>query len=710
MINFTMQDVLGTFVGFILYSFIMIAPGYVLGWVLNVFSFRERLPPVQYLIGIVLSNVFSPILFFLTYFYFGSTVSIIVMFVIVISWVCIVFLHYVRKESPSFLSTDVARYQNIALSVGIGWVVISIFLLIDIQIGQRLYFNTASYDYTTRIAVIDAITRTGVPPVNPGYFPGHPVLLTMLYYFWYVLGSLVDQLGGYWVNPQQAMIASVAWNGITLMATLVLYLRLRKSNFNKRFWRASILIPQLLLLSGLDAIPVLMISIAGRIALGFVPLAGFVEDWNMAVMSWLNAVTWVPHHVAGALACITALMTFLYAVETNRKHLPLAALISGTAFASAVGLSMWTMFVFAFFWIIWMALFFLKKDFRVAIWMGLAAVLGVILVLPFLVGVFQSGNVSGDGSSLPINFFVRPFVLSKFFSFFPNWVVDSLNLLFLPINYLFELGFYFAIALLWIKEHKSKLKVNPYFMAEGLLLVLVTILLSFMRSTIIVINDLGIRGWLFGQFILVIWAVDVLWKHMGNKNLLSISVLKRVSSSAIQGMMLTLMFVVGLLTTGLEIVSLRGWPILIDLNVAGFPSILSSDTQLGNRTFSARQAYQVVSENISEDVVVQYNPNEYLDRPSGLYGNHQMAIADRTSYGVPVVVFKSMVEDIGTIFETEHSTWNEIDSTCNRYSIGAIILNDTDPLWSNLEGLESIRSPLYKNPYYAVFSCGLESQ
>jgi ABC-type multidrug transport system fused ATPase/permease subunit len=711
-LSFTLQDILGSFLAFFLFSLVFVIPGYVLGWGLNLFDFRNRLLAVRYLLGIVLSNVLSPILLFLVYFFLGAKIAILLVFMLAIAWGLIEFLPRGQGKPTPSLSPDAKRYQRIAIAVAGAWVVFSIFLLVDIQFGQKLYFSIVSYDFSTRVSVIDAITRTGVPPVNPGYFPGQPVLLTQLYYFWYILGSCVDQLGGSWVSPRQAMIASVAWSGLGLLATLALYLRFRDSNREIGRWRASLLAPQLLMISGLDAIPVIVISVTGRIVLGFNPLDGYVEGWNTPVMSWMNALAWVPHHIAGALACITALMLFLYAINKDKSQLPSTALISGIAFASAVGLSLWTMFVFAFFWVLWMVVLFLKREDRKVLWMMIvAAVLGLVLVSPFLVGVLQSGN-SGDGTGLlPVKIYVRPFIASSFVSFLPQWALNILNLLFLPINYLFELGFYLAIALLWYQTRKTEWKHNPYFLAETLLVLTVVVLLSFMRSTIIAINDLGIRGWLFGQFILVIWAVDVLERPLKNKTLLSPSIFNRFPGSRGLSTALSLMFVVGILTTSLEIISIRVWPMLIDTGVAGFPTGLSPDTQLGRRTYSARLAYQFISKHVPENTIIQYNPTTLLDRPSGLYGNHQMAVADRTAYGIATDEFQFRVEKIGAIFQKDtYSDWNEIDKLCHQYYIDVLVFKDTDPAWQGLDILMPLRPALYANQFYAVLSCGSFSQ
>ena len=136
-LNFSQQDILGTFLAFFLFVFIFLFPGYVLGWLLNLFNFRKRLPWVRYLLGIVLSNAFSPIIFFLTYRFLGTfiTFSLIIMFAVV--WIAIEALQP-RNRLVLKLSDKNKYIQRIACLIGATWVISSIFLLVDLQFGQRL--------------------------------------------------------------------------------------------------------------------------------------------------------------------------------------------------------------------------------------------------------------------------------------------------------------------------------------------------------------------------------------------------------------------------------------------------------------------------------------------------------------------------------------------------------------------------------------------
>ncbi len=170
---------------------------------------------------------------------------------------------------------------------------------------------------------------------------------------------------------------------------------------------------------------------------------------------------------------------------------------------------------------------------------------------------------------------------------------------------------------------------------------------------------------------------------------------------------LVFFLMIGVLTTSLDMIVLRTWTMMIDANIAGFPNELSSDTNLGQRTYAARLAYDYIRDNTSETTVIQDNPTILLNRPGGLYGTRQMAISDRTAYGVPTDQYEFLTKQIGEIFLSKNiTTWDGIDKICDQHFINIIIVNDVDPLWGSLKNLEQQRAPRYQNQYYAVMDCG----
>ena len=270
-----------------------------------------------------------------------------------------------------------------------------------------------------------------------------------------------------------------------------------------------------------------------------------------------------------------------------------------------------------------------------------------------------------------------------------------------------ELGFFLVVGLYWLKHSKDYEQPNHVFItAEIIALLTVTVLLSFVRSDIIDINDLGIRAWLIGQFILLIWATDVLYRWLEKDQPWLRSIYRSVMKQTKIGPTLRFLLTAGILMTTLEALTTRSWSILIDTNIVGFPNSLSPNTNLGRRSYAARLAYEYINNNLPKNIITQNNPSVILDRPSGLYGERQMVIADRTAYGVPINVFENFKKDISTIFSSEDMNWSGIDQICQQQQIDVLIMKDSDPLWKNLSTLVKQRSPLYKNEFYAVFACG----
>ena len=709
--QYTLQDLGGIVLATIVFPIIFLCPGYVIGWLLLVFDFRNRLPITRHLMGIVLSNAISPILLFLLYRFTSAEIALGVLFLFLASYLVLIGKEFVQRVNPSQkLPEDTKKHQKIAVCLVMTGALISIGLLVDIQFQDRLYFSTASYDLTTRVAVVDAITRTGVPPINPGYFPGHPVQLNYLYYFWYILASVVDRLGGEYISAYHAMIASIIWCGISLAATLGVYLKLRNFATGADIRKMVVIALQLILVSGLDFLPVTAFSLVTKTLFGRLPYDGRLEGWDTPapIMSWVNAIHWVPHHVTAALACLLAILLLIYYKDGSTRQKIISAMLMGCAFASAFGLSVWVMITMAVFWVVWMIATVLRKAERSHVKrMLLAGIVGLMLISPFIMGILDS-TASSDTGVLPVSFYVRPFIASSILGLSSRVLYRIVNLFLLPLNYFFELGLFFVMAIAWLRTYsRSTQDCIAYSTAEVILVTTSTVFLSFFYSTIIVINDLGIRGWLPVQFVLIVWMVDLIYKKMKNKVFVFPSIFNTDTQSSRLNGVLRLMLVIGVLTSALEAVNLRAWSILVDRNMVGFPNDLSPDTNLGERTYSARLAYDFIHDHIPEEMIIQNNPLTVLDRPGGLYGDHQMAIADRTNYGISVGELRRMTEGIGTIFNSpNNSDWKSLDQTCNEFSIDLIIVNDTDPLWSNIETLSIIRPPIYKNTYYAVFACG----
>lgn len=707
--NFTIQDILGACLAFVLYSMILFVPGYVLSYLTKLFQFRKRTALTRAVISALTSIAVMPVVGFLAVY------SISLLALNVLTWtLSIIFITLVIFELKNMALSDILGYlkltrlQRAAAFVALSWLFLVIILMIDLQWGDRLYYNVTSLDFATRVTLVDAIVRTGVPPVNPSYYPGHPEFITALYYFWYILCGAVDLQGGTWVDGRMALIAGDAWCGLGLMGLIALYLKLRNNLTGEQAWKTPLHGIGLLTISGVDFIPALISMAATRLFYGFAWPTGDVEQWNEQITAWVGSLLWVPHHVAALIACIFAFMLLFYHRKESGVLVKAAAIVTaGLALASAVGLSTWVAMVFAVFWgISALAVLFTKSDTNLVFPLIGAGALSLAFAFPFLAGILAGGTGS-EGAPVVIE--VRRFMpIMPFVNWLPQNGQSLLRLALLPINYLMEFGFFMIAGLLWFQEFRSgRIHRRPIIFFEMLLLASVVVISSVFRSAIVSSNEIGWRGWLMGQFVLLVWAVDILeiypiFDKMREKTTEAFNTAKARYMQA-----LILFAILGFTTSVVDVVLLRFWPALVDHNVAGFPNGLSPDTQLGKRTYAARLAYSFVRDQLPMDLVVQPNPEGGIDRQSGLYGTRQIAISANAPFNVPVSLLEKNVARISEIFKAEDDRdWERIDRLCQEMFIDVLVVDDLDPLWGNLFLLSQQRDPLYENGYFAIYKCG----
>lgn len=706
MLNIVFQDILGVSLAFWAFTSVILFPGYVIGWSLDLFDFRQRRILTRHIVAILISVAVIPILFYL--------LALFVSFYVVKWTVICFFILYllilsaeIKKSKGAFRLSG--RYPKIAFVMLLGWVSLSILSLVDLQWGDRLYNNVVSLDFATRVTLINAITRTGVPPVNPSYFPGNPEYITSLYYFWYIFCSVIDQLGGDFVDARMALIAGDIWAGLASMALIAFYIRIRNNVTGESAWKMAVIGISLLTISGLDIIPASILMLATRFSYGFMWPYGDIEHWNEQVTAWVGSLFWVPHHVAAMIACVTSFMIFQYHRNDHRKVR--LVIVAGLAFSSAVGLSVWVTAVFLVFLGIW-SIFLLvwKKDNAMFLLFLMAGLVALLFASPFLLGVLKGGT--GGNNGIPFAFEIRRFrPLLPFVGELPVVLQNGIYLLLLPVNYFMELGFFFVVGILWFRQYRRReVHPNHFLIPEIILLSVVGFIGSCIRSNITTVNDFGWRAWLFGQFILLVWTVDLypLLSSLSNEHYFIKAgfIFQKIK---IKKLMVS-MLLIGFATTVMDVALLRFFPVLVDLNIAGFPNTLSPDTRLGARTFDGRLAYEFINDKLSVDVIIQQNPLseiDRIDRPSGLYSNRQFSISFNAPYNVPLPVLKARSEQIAKIFRLEHQdSWEKIDLLCQQYFIDVLVIGDQDPLWQDLPLLYQQRNALYKNRYYAVLPCG----
>ena len=686
--HFTQVDLLASLAAICLYPLLLVAPGYAIGWLTQVFEFRDRSREFRLALSIPLSISTAPILIYLI----GRLVCMRAA-VAVLSVVALLGAFLIVRRGLRWPRLPTAAYLIVA-----AWLAIAVLTSIDLAIGARDYYPVTAFDYAVRSEFIHSIATTGIPPGNPFFFPGHAVELRY-HYFWLLLPGLVYQAAGHTIDPRAAWIGSVFWSGLGFMCLVAVALRVfwPRPGFPRRAVAGLLLLG----VTGLDIIPTAFLWLLRATGILRAVLPS-MEWWNEQVDGFVYTALWEAHHLAGLTACLMAFLLIQEGARQGITHsrarsLPYAA-VAGLALASAVGASIHIAFVFAIYLLVWTPIVVLKRWWRHTAVLSVAGTVAVAAALPYLLSLRGPAGqpAAAAAGGLPIELWVRPFSPV-------NSIVTSLhaapavvvlaNLIALPLNYLLELGFFFAAALIWWRK-RSKAQSGALSAPELSLAVMVAVSIvvcTFMRSSVIGNNDLGWRGFLLAQFGLLLWSVDVLCDSTRRR-------------------LLTVLLALGALGTLYDIAILRLYPVLADTGLVAKIGWMAPDRQLGARNYAAREAYEWIARSTPPRAVIQFDPHvDYQDTSALLYSRRQIAAADLgclAVFGGDKSLCPALVASLAQLYpaKDEPAAANK-ELPCQSLPIDILVAKDTDPAWADPHGWVWMDKPVFANRYFRVFRC-----
>ena len=699
--NFTVSDLIGVGEAFFLFPLFTLVPGYVIGWLVDACGFRRRSLLARLALSVALSFGVSPILAYLSWRW-----SILAMWTVFgVVWLCFAGL-VLRQRHMWFARPAISGRRAALLGIVAGWIVLGTFSLIDLQFQDKLYFSLeVAHDYSFRSAVAASIARTGIPPVNPFFFPGRSFPLRY-HYFWPILCSLVSLIGGTHISPRQAVMAGTLWSGIGLIAVIPLYLRFFQPKGPRNLDRRMLIGVGLLAVTGLN---IVLVAVADVFAKNLVLT-------NTATLAWATGVLWGPHQSAAMVACLTAFLLLWHRRDSpDLRGDALTCTVSGMMFAGGVGLSVYVAFVFAAFSAIWIIFDCFRARYREAGLICTAGAAALVLCLPYLHELLAAGQSASGGPVL--QFAVRPFfVTDAFLAGFhvaQGGAIAVADALSLPLNYLVDFGFFAAAGFLQWKRMRASGKFLDHPEICGFVLAATSILLSsFVRSGVIAYNDFGARGIMAAQFVLLIWGAEILDDGLVSGR--SSTAGARNSAVALPRdgkYLLVAMLVLGVAGTLNDLCVSRFLPILAD--GTGMPRIewLASDHNLGSRTYLLRQLYEGLKSKLPQTAVVQRNPDEDPgDVPYGLYADRQAAVETAqcfTVFGGDPALCSPIFGRIHDLFDKPEAFGTDrLETVCTDLSIDALVVKDTDPVWADRNSWVWKRQPAIANRYARVFLCG----
>jgi hypothetical protein len=683
--DFMLQDVLGALAAIALLPVFLVLPGYALAWALDLFEFRRRTGAFRFAFALPLSIAVCPIVTYLAA-RFGSMKLALGMYAIA-ALVSITMLARAgrRKHGP-----DTRFHLKIAAILGI-WLVVCLFSLVDLQIGDRLYYPTSAIDYSVRTAFVHSIATTGVPPQSPFFQPGQPVPLRY-HYFWLMMCSLAEQLTGGAVSSRLTLIGGTFWAGVALMALVAVYLRTFSAQAGAEFRRRAFSGILLLAITGLDIVPSLFfLFLYARGMMGFVLPS--VEWWNEHVDWFVYSTLWAPHALTSMIACFTAFLLIWHAAGTRRYIAPAAL-----ALASAVGASIYVAFVFAIFLIVWTAVTAWRKWFRETAVLCATGAIAAVLVLPYL------HDLSGPGTGGPLfSFTVREFSLAALIRTGPAlsqvWRKILVNGSLLPLNYLLEFGLFFLIARYkWLQHRASGLALSRADLAGAVMVATSVLVCTFLRSSVIGPNDLGWRGMLVAEFVLLLWAADL----FANRNTLAFL-------SVSQRQLLVVFFALGFAGTVYDLAIVRMYPVLADRGVVPPLDWMSPDREFGRRTYAERAAYEWLRTATPVTAAVQSNPKVvFQDTVGMIYGDRPTVAATLnclTAFGGDPASCPPIVSRVQSMFPAPALAAASLEEGCQSLPVDTFVAKDTDPVWSDRRSWVWTERPAYANAYMRLFRC-----
>jgi hypothetical protein len=353
--------------------------------------------------------------------------------------------------------------------------------------GGAVWLADATFDHA-KIAIVDAMARLGLPPVNPVFGEADASSGLAYYYLWHFSAAeiaLVTSMSGWEADVGLTWFSAFA--SLSLMMGLAVWLSKRAT---AAIWVVA-----------LAAAGSLWVTLYGTFqAKTFAPI--LMPPTGMA--GWLFQATWVPQHLMAA-SCVVAAMLLVtrYALQQDLALVVTIALLVAAGFESSAFVGG---IAFAVAGLIAAPILLGEVDARRRLrfvgGLAIAALLVLCLIAPFVRD--QLAAVHARGNAEPI--VVSPY--SVFGGQFPSWLRHVLDvpgywLIILPVELpaTFIAGMIaFAAALRSVTSRSERLATKVFACLAGAGLVVSWLFVSTLGEN----NDLGLRAILPADVVLIV--------------------------------------------------------------------------------------------------------------------------------------------------------------------------------------------------------------
>jgi hypothetical protein len=606
-----------------------------------------------------------------------------------------------------------------ALLLAILWIAVAVLSLVDLESNHHLFMNLAILDQCYRVDWTGSVLRTGVPPANPLYLYQHPSVMRN-YYFWYVLCAVVAKMSS--LPVRAVFTASCVWAGFSLAALNGLFFKhflAAGDRLRRQFLRSIFLFA----VTGLDICVILW-----NIFYFHRPPPFDFEAWSQdPVLSWLDTLFWSPNHIAGLACCMFAFLLAWLAGKTTGKGIgqnrAASVVAIALALASAFGLSIYV--TFAFFlvmlvWALWQVA--IERTPRPALLLAAGGAASIPLLIPYLRELTHTDSKMQGGApfafavrkTFPADSLMSSSLFHPFASAHPHAALNLARLLLLAPGYAIELGFYFAVLLIYlVPAWRGR---APLSSAQRSLLVIAAATLpfmSFLRSSVLTLNDFGFRSALLLQFPLLLLGSEALtrWDLEDlHRNASAISTSLRQTTPRWLRSIAALALVLGAIGTVSQALWFRFIIPLVEIGHMRAPK--SGDTgNLSHNAWISAIGYAQLDATIARDAVVQFNPTQkdaYWITADLLGVDHQTVVFTNSqgcgselggdSSGCP-----TMAAAINSLFNGASA--EQARTTCHELGIQYLVARIYDPAWKSKSSWVWTLDPVVSYDEFRALDC-----
>jgi hypothetical protein len=684
--NDTLMDMAQSLAAVALCGLVVVLPGFALAGGAGVLGFWRRPVGSQVQLSLIAAFAVLPGLDSVVARLAGLTPALLLNLALAVGGVIVL----VRIEAMSRAAGSGWSRGVAAAVIGLAaWTLVVSYAYVDFDWGGRLYPTIIVTDMVKHAATIQAIVDTGAPPVDPFFARATP---SGYYYFFYTLGALVERLGSGLVDARAAFAGTTVWTGAAVFALAAELLSRSGYPGGTDRRRLSPILLALLLVSGLDFLPICLLGASGLWA----PTLG---AWNEEVTPWLQSLLWVPHHVTAMVALWFGLLMLDAAISPHgakieRRQLALALIFAALAFVSSLGASIWVTLAGVFTIGLWLLVLTVERRWRGSAIVLAAGLLTVMLAAPHLHDLMMDRQDQRFPIAVTIRAFKMFDVLVK-----ARWIKAVGRSVLLPLNYGLEFGVMALGAVLFLVRAKSgELWREANGVAKLLILSAAAglILGTFLKSTII-FNDLGWRVMLFPQMTFLIWTSLALRDQIDRP-------VRRPRDKVIVTSWAFLMLV-GYMTTLYALFGLRFYTVLKT------PCSIRCSAADPAIHHQLHDAYRWLARHTPPAEVVQQRPGPYRVFDFGLYGRNRVGVADDEAmlFGASKAVVEARVAVLTPIFTTPMSA-HAAASAAKSQGVDILIAKATDPAWAARGSWVWATAPIYAAPMVRVVTVrGLET-